>query len=101
RVLDNVTSRAVSADAADDRECEILRRHSFRQDAAGFDFHRARLVLRQTLSCQHVFDLARADAERERAKRAVRARVTITTNDRHARLRQTKLWSNDVHDALF
>ena len=48
-----------------------------------------------------VFDFARADAKRQRAKRAVRARVTVAANDRHARLRQTKLWSNHVHDALF
>ena len=63
--------------------------------------HRERLVLRQTLRCQHVLDFARADAKRERAESAVRARVTIAADDRHARPRQSKLWSNNVNDALF
>ena len=64
-------------------------------------FHRERLVLRQALRGQHVLDFARADAKCERSKSAVSARVTIATNDRHARLRQTKLRPNDVNDSLF
>jgi hypothetical protein len=47
-----------------------------------------------------VLDFARADAKRERAKRAVSARMAVAANDRHAGLRETKLWSNDVNDAL-
>src|SRR4029079_9158004 len=47
-----------------------------------------------------MFDLARADAERKRTKRAMRARVTIATNDRHTGPRQSELWPNDVNDAL-
>ena len=48
------------------------------------DFHRERLVLWQALRGEHVFDFARADAKRKRAKRAVRARVAVAANDRHA-----------------
>ena len=47
-----------------------------------------------------MFDFARADAKRKRAERAVRARVTIAADDRHARLRETKLRTNHVNDAL-
>ena len=82
-------------------EGQIFRGHTFRQQTARLHFHRERFVLRQTLCRQHVLDFARADAKRERAKRAVGARVTIATDDRHARARQTKLRSNDVNDALF
>src|SRR5262249_17452041 len=50
---------------------------------------------------QNVLDFAGADTKCERAKRAVSARVAVAANDCHARLRQAKLWSNDVNDALF
>jgi hypothetical protein len=47
-----------------------------------------------------MLDLTRPNAKRQRAKRAVRARVTIATHDRHAGLRETKLGTNHVNDAL-
>ena len=53
------------------------------------DRHRARSHLRQRLRREHVLDLARADAERERAERAVRRGVAVAAHDRHARLRET------------
>jgi hypothetical protein len=57
-------------------------------------------LLRQALRREHVLDFARADAEGERAERAVRARVAVAADDRHARLRQTELRADDVDDAL-
>ena len=57
-----------------------------------------RLVLQQTLRGQHVLDLARADAEGQRAERAVRRRMTVAAHDRHARLGQPELRPDDVHD---
>src|SRR5688572_24128716 len=47
-----------------------------------------------------MLDFARADAKRKRTERAVGARVTIATDNRHARLRQTKLGTNHVNDTL-
>ena len=44
-------------------------------------------LLRQRLRREHVLDLARADAERERAERTVRRGVAVTAHDRHARQR--------------
>jgi hypothetical protein len=48
-----------------------------------------------------VLDFTRANAERERAKSTVSARVTVATNDGHTWLSQTKLWTNNVNDSLF
>ncbi len=48
-----------------------------------------------------MFDFTRADAKRECAESAMRARVTVAANDRHSGLSQTKFWSNDMNDALF
>ena len=61
---------------------------------------RVRALLRQRLRGQHVLDLARADAERERAERAVRRGVRVAADDRHAGLRDAQLGPDDVHDAL-
>jgi hypothetical protein len=47
-----------------------------------------------------VLDLGGADAEGQRAERAVRGRVGVTADDRGARLGQAQLRADDVHDAL-
>ena len=48
-----------------------------------------------------MLDFTGADAKRERAECAVRARMAVAANDRHTGLRQAKFRSDDVHDALF
>ena len=50
------------------------------------DRERLRLALQQALGRQHVVDLAGADAEGERAERAVRAGVAVAADDGHAGL---------------
>jgi hypothetical protein len=47
-----------------------------------------------------VLDFARADAERQRAKRTVRRSMAVAANNRLAGLRDAKFRANDVHDAL-
>ena len=74
--------------------------HARRHVAVDGDRHRARTRLRQRLRGEHVLDLARADAERERAERAVRRRVAVAAHDGHARLREALLRADHVHDAL-
>ena len=59
-----------------------------------------RLALHQALRGEDVLDLARADAERQRAERAVRRGVAVAADDRHARLRDAELRADHVHDAL-
>src|SRR5262249_40330949 len=58
------------------------------------------LIHRQSLSRQNVAHLAGTDAEGERAKRAVRARVAIAAGECHSGLGQTQLRSDDVNNAL-
>ena len=62
--------------------------------------HRARAFLLQALCGEDVFHLARADAERQRAERAVGRRVAVAAHDRRARLGQPLLRPYDVHDPL-
>jgi len=45
-------------------------------------------------------DLGRADAEGERAHRAVRRGVAVPADDHHAGLAQPLLWADDMHDPL-
>ena len=62
--------------------------------------HRLGLVRDEALRGEDVLDLARADAERERAERAVRRGVAVAADDRHAGLRDAELRPDDVDDAL-
>ena len=54
----------------------------------------------QRLRRQHVLDLGRADAESQRAQRAVRAGVRVAADHGHAGQRGALLRSDHVHDAL-
>ena len=54
----------------------------------------------QALRREHVAHLRGADAECDRAERAVRGGVAVAAGDRHARLRQPELGTDHVHDAL-
>ena len=99
-VLDHVALAAGDADLADRGQHHVLRREPERQLAGERDAHRLRQRLRQRLRRQHVLDLGRADAERERAERAVRRGVAVAADDRHPRLRQAELRPDHVHDPL-
>ena len=99
-VLGDVADAAAGADAAEDGEDDVLRGRPGGQLAVDGDRHRLRPVLRQRLGGEHVLDLARADAERQRAERAVGRRVAVAAHDRHARQRASLLGTDDVDDAL-
>ena len=98
--LDRVAGAAGGADAADDRQHEVLAvtpRPSRPSTRISIEF-----ALRddQALRGEHVLDLGGADAERERGERAVRARVRVAAHDRHARQRRALLRPDHVDDAL-
>ena len=59
-----------------------------------------RVALEQGLGREDHLDLARPDPERERAERAVRARVRVAADDGHPGLGQPQLRPDDVDDAL-
>jgi hypothetical protein len=95
-----VPAPAAGADLRDQREHEVLRGDARRQFAGDGDGHLLGLRLRQRLRGQHVLDLAGADAERQRAERAVRGRVRVAADDGHAGLGEPELRPDDVHDSL-
>ena len=99
-VLDDVAGGAVGAHLADRAEDQVLGGDAVAELAVVVDPHRLRLGLRQRLGGEHVLDLARADAERERAERAVRGGVRVAADDRHAGLGDAELGPDDVHDPL-
>ena len=64
------------------------------------DQHGLRLALRQALRRQHVLDFGSADAEGQRAKRAVSAGMAVAADDGRAGLGQPEFGADDVDDAL-
>ena len=99
-VLDDVALAAAGAGVRDQREHEVLGGDARGQAAVDGDGHRLGLGLHQRLGGEHVLDLRGADAERDRAERAVGAGVAVAADDRHAGLGQAELRADDVHDAL-
>src|SRR5688500_3619202 len=94
------TLAAADAEAPNNIKNDVLRINAdterpFDVDPAYFEF-----IHRQRLRRQHVAHLAGADAEGERAESAVGARMTIAASERHARLGQPELWTDNMHDAL-
>ena len=62
------------------------------------DAHCSRLHLRQALRRKYVLDLGRSDTERQRAERAMRGGMRVSTDDREPRLRQPELRPDHVND---
>ena len=58
------------------------------------------VALDQRLRRQHMLDLRGADAERQRAERAMGRGVAVAAHDGHARLGQALLRPDDMDDAL-
>ena len=76
-----------------------MRRNAGRETPIAHDTHGLRLALQQALRRQHMGDLGGADAEGKRAKGAVRRRVAVAADNRHAGLSEAELRSHHVHDA--
>ena len=88
------------ADLADDGEDDVLGGDAVGELAVDHDLHVLRLRLDQRLRRQHVLDLGRADAVRQRAEGAVRRGVAVAADDRRAGQREALLGADDVDDAL-
>ena len=99
-VLQDVALTAAGADLGDDGEDDVLGRRSLRQGSVHRNRHGLEGSHRQGLSGEHVLNLAGADAEGQRAERAVRGGVGVAAHDRHAGLGQAQLRANDVDDSL-
>ena len=99
-VLVGVARAAFDAEPADDLEDHVLRVDAGQQPARHVDAADLQRLQRQALRREHVAHLRGADAERDRAERAVRGGVAVAAGDRHARLREPELRPDDVDDAL-
>src|SRR5581483_636265 len=100
RVLVREADAALDAEATDDVQDHVLRVDAGREPTADGDAPELRALDREALAREHVAHLARPDAERDGAERAVRARVAVAAGDRHPRLRQAELGADDVDDPL-
>src|SRR6266508_5546681 len=99
-VFDDVPHPAGGADPGDDGEDDILGADARGPRASDPDPHHLGLLLPQALGRQHVLDLGRADAEGEGAESSVGGRVRVAADEGDARLGQTLLGADDMHDAL-
>ncbi len=100
RELEDVAGPATGADPRDEGEDDVLGTHAGLEGAVDADLVGLRLALEQGLGGEDHLDLARPDAERQRAERAVGGRVGVAADDGHAGLRQAELGADDVDDAL-
>ena len=90
---------AADADATDDVQDHVLGADPRAQFAVDMDRHGLRLALEQALGGQHVTDLGRADAERERAEGTMGGGMAVTADDRHAGLGSAEFGADHMHDA--
>ncbi len=68
--------------------------------AVDSNLERLRASLQQGLGGEHMLDLGGADPDRQRAECAVGRGVRVAAHDRHARLCQSQLGTDDVDDSL-
>ncbi len=99
-VLVGVADASLHAEDADDVQRDVFGVDARPQLAVDLDSADVRAVERHRLRREDVGDLARADPERDRAERPVRAGVAVAADDRHAGLGQPELRPDDMHDPL-
>ncbi len=99
-VFNGVAGGPAGADPADDGQDQILGGDAGAEHALHLDQHGLRRFLQECLRRQHVFHFRRADAEGERAERAMGGGVAVATDDGQARQGNSLLRTNHMHDAL-
>ena len=99
-IFDDVAVAAGRADPADDCEDQVLGRDAEAEAAVDADFQRLRRPHQQRLRREHMLDLARADAEGERAERAMRGGMAVAADQGGAGQGEALLRPDDVDDAL-
>ncbi len=99
-VLNDVSGTAGCSKLADQVQDHVFGGDAARQLAVDSQLHCLRLELQQSLCGQNVLDFAGPDPERQRSEGAVRGRVRIAANDRHAGLGVAVLGADDVNDSL-
>ena len=99
-VLEDVAGAAADADLCNQGEDDVLGLYAGPQSAVDANLKGLRSPLQQALGSEHHLDFAGADTERQSAERAVRRRMTVAADHRHAWLSRALLRSDDVDNAL-
>src|SRR6266436_4472334 len=99
-VFGDVAVAAGDASLSDNGENQVLGGDAPRALAVDENVQCLRARLNKTLCCKDVLDFAGADAESQRAERAVRGSVAIAADKGLAGLSDAEFRANDVHDAL-
>ena len=99
-IFDCVAAGAPGSDLADDRKDHVFRVYSGRQRTVNRDPHGLWANLPQCLRRHDMGVLGLADAESDRAQRALGRRVTVAADDRQSWQRDSLLGSDDMNDAL-
>ena len=99
-VLEHVTGPAADPDPGNQREDDVLGRHAGIELAVDSYLVRLRVALQERLGREDHLDLAGPNPERERPERSVGRGVRVAAHDRHPRLGQPQLRSDDVDDPL-
>jgi hypothetical protein len=92
---------AGSADHTGDVKDDVLRADAGPDITVDAHFHRLCGLEQQCLRRQHMLDLARSDAEGERADAAVTGGVAVAADDRRAGQGEALFGADDMDDALF
>ena len=99
-VFGDVAGAAADADFSDDGENDVFGGDAVGALAVDHDVQVLERDCDQALGGEHVLDFAGADAEGQRAERAVRGSVAVAADDGLAGLGDAQLRADDVHDAL-
>ncbi len=91
---------AGAAGFTDDRQHDVFGGDAGSGVAGNLDFHGFGAALFQGLGRQHMLYFRGADAERQRAERAVGGGVGVAADDGHPRQRHALFRSDNMHDAL-
>src|SRR5579862_9279052 len=95
-----MSGAARGADMADDAEDQIFRREAEWQIALDRDQHVLGAALDERLRREDMLDLGGTDAKGKRTEGAMRRRMAVAANDRHAGLGHALLGADDMDDAL-
>ena len=95
----DMTRPAADADLGDQREDNIFGRNAFGQSPIHADFISLGFFLQEALRGEDMLHFGGADAECQRAERAMRGGVTVAADDGHAWLGATKFRSDDMDNA--
>ena len=100
-IFDHIAAAACRTDLADDVHNQVFGGHAGAKIAVYAHLHRFRLLQQQRLRCQHVFNLAGADPEGERAQTAVAGGMRIAADNGGAGQRESLFGADHMDDTLF